>query len=152
MKLENEYYKPKDLENNMDNLIDAILKQKAMAMDSGYVDDVIKHLFRFPIAARQNESVGTDILALDIIRGRDHGLATYIDYLKVCTKDEINNWEDLKRYTKEKDVEMLKEIYNSIEKIDLIVGAITELPTQGSTVGPTIQCIIGKFFFFFHYS
>lgn len=42
MKLQNEYYKPRDLsENNeLENLIDAILNQRSMAMDSGYVADV----------------------------------------------------------------------------------------------------------------
>lgn len=42
MKLKEEYYKPRDLAENeeLENIIDAILKQKAMAMDTGYVADV----------------------------------------------------------------------------------------------------------------
>lgn len=42
MKLKEEYYKPRDLaeDEQLENIIDAILKQKAMAMDTGYVADV----------------------------------------------------------------------------------------------------------------
>lgn len=42
LKLKDEYYKPRDLseDDELENIIDAILKQKAMAMDTGYVADV----------------------------------------------------------------------------------------------------------------
>lgn len=42
LKLKDEFYKPRDLAENeeFENIIDAILKQKAMAMDTGYVADV----------------------------------------------------------------------------------------------------------------
>lgn len=42
LKLKEEYYKPRDLgeDDELENIIDAILKQKAMAMDTGYVADV----------------------------------------------------------------------------------------------------------------
>lgn len=44
LKLKDEYYKPRDLseDDELENIVDAILKQKAMAMDSGYVADVCK--------------------------------------------------------------------------------------------------------------
>lgn len=42
MKLKNEFYKPRDLseDSELDNIVDAILNQQSMAMDSGYVADV----------------------------------------------------------------------------------------------------------------
>lgn len=42
LKLKDEYYKPRDLaeDDELENIIDAIVKQKAMAMDTGYVADV----------------------------------------------------------------------------------------------------------------
>lgn len=44
LKLKEEFYKPRDLaeDDELENIIDAILKQKAMAMDTGYVADVCK--------------------------------------------------------------------------------------------------------------
>lgn len=43
----------------------------------------------------------------------------------------------------------LKEIYTSVNAIDLIMGLISEIPVNGATVGPTSVCIIGMLFFFF---
>lgn len=45
LKLKDEYYKPRDLaeDEELENIIDAIVKQKAMAMDTGYVADVRLH-------------------------------------------------------------------------------------------------------------
>lgn len=49
LKLKEEYYKPRDLaeDEELENIIDAILKQKAMAMDTGYVADVCQLQFQF---------------------------------------------------------------------------------------------------------
>lgn len=49
LKLKDEYYKPRDLseDDELENIIDAILKQKAMAMDTGYVADVNNDEYRF---------------------------------------------------------------------------------------------------------
>lgn len=40
LEVKNEFYKPRDMRRNLDMIMNAILNQKAMAMDSGYVDDV----------------------------------------------------------------------------------------------------------------
>lgn len=68
-----------------------------MAMDAGYVADVVKNLYRF--RNDEQKHVGTDVLALDILRSRDHGLNGYVKYLELCTKDHsITDWADLQRY------------------------------------------------------
>lgn len=98
MKLKDEFYKPRDLseDDELENIVDAVLKQKAMAMDTGYVADVAKYYYRFQNT--EQKAVGTDVLALDILRGRDHGLASYTQYLELCTKRRVSNWTDLERF------------------------------------------------------
>lgn len=39
---------------------------------------------------------GSDSLALDIQRSRDHGLQGYVKYLSLCKGQEITSWHDLK--------------------------------------------------------
>lgn len=48
------------------------------------------------------DPVGTDILALDIIRGRDHGLSKYIKYVEACNKINIRSWDDLRTFIDDK--------------------------------------------------
>lgn len=57
---------------------------------------VAKHYYRFQNS--DQKIVGSDVLALDILRGRDHGLAGYTKYLQLCTKQPIESWTDLKRF------------------------------------------------------
>ncbi|XP_037029524.1 peroxidase isoform X1 [Bradysia coprophila] len=144
MEIKNEYYKPRSLgtNNELDVIMDAILTQNSMAMDSAYVDDVTRYMYRFQYS--QHSEVGTDVLALDLLRGRDHGLADYKSYLQGCTNVAINTWDDLKPYITEMNFNRLKSLYTSVDTIDLIVGAISEKPLRDAIVGPTFACIIGE--------
>lgn len=56
-------------------------------------------MYRFQY--NQQSEVGTDVLALDLLRGRDHGLSDYKSYLEGCTNTKITTWEDLKPYITE---------------------------------------------------
>lgn len=55
-----------------------------------------KHYYRFQTL--DQKIVGTDVLALDILRGRDHGLSGYTKYLELCTNQRISNWSDLRQF------------------------------------------------------
>lgn len=93
LELKNEFYKPRNLarSNELDRIVAAILRQNAMAMDSGYVDDVTRYRFQYS----SENHVGTDVLALDILRGRDHGLQRYTEYLQLCSGRTVQSWDDL---------------------------------------------------------
>ena len=40
----------------------------------------------------------------------------------------------------------LQQLYGSLDRVDLFVGAILEKPVAGALIGPTFQCIIGDQF------
>lgn len=88
-----EFYRPRNLGANgtLDRIMSAIVRERAMAMDTMYVDDVSRFLFR-----ADGQEIGTDALALDIQRGRDHGLAGYTRYVELCTGRAISEWEQLR--------------------------------------------------------
>lgn len=101
LKLKDEYYQPRDLseDDDLEIILDAILKQKAMAMDTGYVADLVKFMYRFKNS--QQKSIATDVLALDILRSRDHGLNKFVRYLSHCLNATINEWDQLNDYIDE---------------------------------------------------
>lgn len=60
---------------------------------------VTKYMYRFQYS--QHSEVGTDVLALDLLRGRDHGLSDYKSYLEGCTNTVLTKWDDLRPYITE---------------------------------------------------
>lgn len=149
IKLQNVFYRPINFgrTNQLERIIEATLKQKSMAMDSSIVDDLSMELYRCNHPGFNQ--FGTDALALDIMRGRDHGLAPYYKYVSQCLHKSIYHWNDLIGILKSDDLLRLKMIYNSVEDVDLIMGLISEIPAHDATVGPTTVCIIGKLIVFF---
>uniref|UniRef100_A0A182JQD8 Uncharacterized protein n=1 Tax=Anopheles christyi TaxID=43041 RepID=A0A182JQD8_9DIPT len=135
--LEHLFYRPKDLRKReyFAHLVASVLGQNAMSLDTAYVDDLAHLLFGV-------RNVGLDVLALDIQRGRDHGLARYTDYYTLCSGKPVTGWADLERVLKPDDLEIVRTSYATVHDVDLIVGAIAEWPAKGATVGPTLSCLI----------
>lgn len=113
--------------------------QPAMAFDSHIVDAVSNFTYR-----RGNESTGRDLPALNIQRGRDHGLQPYINYLNSCLNKNIDSFTELLRSGLMKnDVWIrLKMAYEDVENVDLFSGGISEIALPGAAVGPTFGHII----------
>ncbi|XP_050084113.1 peroxidase [Anopheles aquasalis] len=136
------FYRPKDLRKRdyFRQLVDSVLHQPAMALDTAYVDDVAHLLFG---ATRQ---IGLDVLALDIQRGRDHGLARYVDYYALCNGVRIDDWNQLAGVVRPEDLAILRSTYARVQDVDLIVGGVAEQPAKatvgGAIVGPTFACLI----------
>ena len=42
-----------------------------------------------------NESHGMDLVALNVQRGRDHGLPPYLEWRKICKLPKISTWKQL---------------------------------------------------------
>lgn len=145
LKLQDSFYKPRDLSRNhlLDQLMNSILRQNSMAMDSSYVDDLSLQLYRSQMFG--NKVFGGDSLAFDIQRGRDHGIQPYINYIKKCLNIRITGWEDLRSIIGEDEINKLRSIYESVQDIDLIVGALSEIPNENATIGATISCILSEF-------
>ncbi|XP_058451807.1 peroxidase [Malaya genurostris] len=136
--LEDLFYKPKDMRKKkyFSQLMSSVLRQNAMSMDVSYVDDMAQLLFK-------TSNIGTDVLALDIQRGRDHGLSSYTSYYTLCTGKTVESWSNLSSIISPADIETLKSAYASVHDVDLVVGAVAERPgVPEAIVGPTLACII----------
>ena len=62
-------------------LVEGMTVQKGEAWDNAFADDIINHLFEM----KGNEkATAMDLVALNIQRGRDHGVPGYNSYRAVC--------------------------------------------------------------------
>ena len=87
-----------------------------------------------------------DLAALNIQRGRDHGLAAYNIWREQCGLRRFQEWDDLKAVMSSTTVDRLASVYQSVEDVDLFTGGLSERPVVGGMVGPTFACILGQQF------
>ncbi|XP_071089128.1 salivary peroxidase/catechol oxidase-like [Haliotis cracherodii] len=88
-----------------------------------------------------------DLAALNIQRGRDHGLPSYTKWRKYCNIPEATPFSGLAYTTHTaKAAGHLKDVYRHIDDIDLFPGALSEKPVPGGMVGPTFTCLLAKQF------
>ena len=116
----------------------------APAWDSVFVDDVVNHLFE----STEDENGGLDLTALNIQRGRDHGVPGYNKYLGKCGYRQTEDFDDLLQagFLSRDDVLRLKKVYAHVDDIDLFVGGTLEEGHKDSILGPAFKCIIGEQF------
>ena len=89
-------------------------------------------------------TVALDLAALNIQRGRDHGLPTYNSWRQFCNMTVAEKFDDLKDEIKNETLrQRLSKTYTDINHVDLFVGGILEDPLPGSRLGPTFTCLIG---------
>lgn len=87
------------------------------------------------------------MVALNIQRGRDHGIQGYVHYREVCGLSRIRSFEDLRSVLSNPAVaDVLSKLYRRIEDVDLFIAGTSEKPLPGAIVGPTFACIIGEQF------
>ncbi|CAG0891231.1 unnamed protein product [Cyprideis torosa] len=133
-----ELYKPETL----DLLIRGLCTQPCQHFDRYFTSEVTDRLFE----RQGNRDLGLDLVALNIQRGRDHGIAGYTAYREVCGLSRARRFEDLLDYIPEDFAGAFQRYYRHVDDIDLFLGGIAERPLEGSLLGPTFTCIVGDQF------
>ena len=132
------------------NSIRGYTQELAPSWDEAFVEDIINNLFE--VEAGKG---GMDLTALNIQRGRDHGIAGYNSYRKKCASasNNLNAASDFNELTGTGDgsispdqVRKLDNLYDHVDDIDLYVGGTFEDKQGDSILGPTFLCIIGEQF------
>jgi len=127
----------------LENMIEGLITQEPQTFDSFFTTEVTDHLFQ---KNHNRENFGADLLALNIQRGRDHGLPGYNAYRKACGLRYLTSWNQRPTEVDKKYWEKLKEVYNTVDNIDLYVGGVGETSVRGGVVGPTFACLIADQF------
>ncbi len=121
---------------SVDDVLRGTLMDWSYAPDSQITSDLNDWLFQgvFYGSAKQF-SLG----ALNIQRGRDHGLQPYNKYRKLCGLRQaysFDEFDNMPEYT----VNQLRELYASPDDVDLFVGLFSEYPVPGGILGATASC------------
>uniref|UniRef100_A0A8C9ZPM8 Peroxidasin n=1 Tax=Sander lucioperca TaxID=283035 RepID=A0A8C9ZPM8_SANLU len=92
-------------------------------------------------------AVALDLAAMNIQRGRDHGIPPYNDYRTFCNLTSAQTFDDLRNEIKNPTVrDKLQRLYGSPLNIDLFPALMAEDLVPGSRLGPTLMCLLATQF------
>jgi len=135
--LRDAFFNPSLLASNP-SMVETILKggatQQAEEIDTLFVDDVRNFLFGPPGAG------GMDLAALNIQRGRDHGLADYRQLRGAYNLSQPSSFAQIPTTAALRTA--LQNLYGSINNIDGYIGGLAENHLAGSSVGALFNNII----------
>jgi hypothetical protein len=140
--LRHAFFNPSVLSNDpaaVDELLLGAAKQTSQEVDVHLVDDVRNFLFGPPGAG------GLDLAALNIQRGRDHGLPNY-NSLRGSYK--VPTLQQFSQITADPALQQaLSSMYGgNIHNVDSWVGGMAEDHLPGSSVGPLIDAVLNNQF------
>jgi len=123
---------------NVDLVLKGLATQEAQENDVQLVDEIRNFLFGPPGAG------GLDLAALDIQRGRDHGLPDFNSLREFYGLDRIESFDDI---SSDPEVQAaLEQLYGDVDNIDAWIGGIAEDHLDGSSVGETVDAVVANQF------
>lgn len=138
--LRDAFFAPQRLvdEGGIDPLLRGLCAQPTQEIDHLLIDDVRNFLFGPP------GIFGLDLAALNIQRGRDHGLPTLNQARAALGLPAHASFQHV---TSDPQAAVrLAGAYASVDDIDLWLGGICEDHVPGGNVGPTVRAIIAETF------
>ncbi|OWK52503.1 Myeloperoxidase [Lonchura striata] len=131
------------MEGGIDPLIRGMVVDHAKLMKQNQllIEELQNHLFE------QTEVMGLDLGAMNMQRGRDHGLPGYNTWRGFCGLSQPQTIEELSEVLgNPKLAKKLMNVYGTPYNIDLWIGAVAEPVVSQGRVGPLLSCIIGTQF------
>ncbi|MFT7286209.1 MAG: peroxidase [Halieaceae bacterium] len=121
-------------EEGIDSILRGLSRQICQELDPFVVDDVRNFLFGAP------GSDGFDLAALNIQRGRDHGLPGYKRAREQLNLVPVSSFSDITSSPRLQ--QRLAQVYDTVDQVDLWVGALAEDHVAGAMVGELLQVIL----------
>ncbi|CAO4368063.1 unnamed protein product [Caenorhabditis nigoni] len=116
---------------------------KHQMMTDRFVDDSVRN---FLFSDRGRRGTGLDLIAINIQRGRDHGIPPYNQYRSFCGLSRLTSFYSIFSDIDQDGLTAIGNVYESPEDIDLFTGIVSEKVIPGGIVGPTASCIIAEQF------
>lgn len=121
-------------EGGIEPIIRGLASQVCQSIDPFVIDDVRNFLFGAP------GSGGFDLVALNIQRGRDHGLPSYNDVREYFGLERKKDFTEVSSNAKIQS--RLASVYTSVDEIDVWVGGLAEDPVKGGMVGELVRSVL----------
>ncbi|PAV56333.1 hypothetical protein WR25_19420 [Diploscapter pachys] len=123
-------------------LLSGMLMTNGMQVDTSFSFPIRNQLFEI----RGKPASGVDLIATNIMRGRDTGVAPYVNYRSFAKLSPVTKFDDLIVDMGADRVNLLKTVYANVNDIDLYVGILMEKPMNEALIGPTGGRIIAEQF------
>ncbi|XP_034244219.1 uncharacterized protein LOC117646942 [Thrips palmi] len=125
-------------------LMRGLLRDRAQQPDSHISSIMTNSLFQAP----GQPGPGLDLAAQLIQQGRDHGLPPYGDWVAFCGGEASRprSFHDLEPRMGVEAVNALRSVYANVSDVDLLPAALSEYPSPGALLGPTLTCLLGRQF------
>lgn len=125
----------------VDGVTRGLYEAAAQSVDRLFTTQITNHLFE------RRPGFGGDLAAINIQRGRDHGMANYNTWRVVCGLKPAETFQaqthrGLLDHTADA-AKALSKAYAHPDDIDFYTGGVSEIPISGGKVGPLFACIIG---------
>ncbi|WP_293150568.1 peroxidase family protein, partial [Okeania sp. SIO2C9] len=126
-------------DGGIEPVLRGLATQVQQQTDAKIVDDLRNLLFTGapgggPVAN------GTDLAALNIQRGRDHGLANYNEVREALGLSRVNDFSEIS--SDPEVVAALEELYGDVDNIDQWVGMLSEKTLPNSSIGELNEAIL----------
>jgi len=131
--------------NGVDALLCGSLWDYGFAGDANFAHQYHHRLFE--TTTKYGETRRNDLVAINIARGREHGLDHYNVYRKLCGFPAAYTFEDFSDTINYEGIQKLKQLYKDPNDVELFPGLSLEDRVLGGLVGPVSACILNTQFY-----
>ena len=121
-------------QEGIDPTLRGLARQQCQELDGKLVDEVRNMLFGPP------PSPGLDLAALNIQRGRDHGIPSFTETCRMIGLSPARSFRDINP-----DPAVwrpMAEVYDDVSQVDAWVGGLCEPHARGAMVGPMMKKVL----------
>ncbi|XP_045841421.1 lactoperoxidase [Meles meles] len=131
-------------DGGIDPLVRGLLAKKSKLLDQ---NKMMTRELRNKLFQPTHKIHGFDLAAINIQRGRDHGMPGYNSWRGFCDLSRPQTLKELNAVLKNQRLaKKLLDLYGTPDNIDIWVGGVAEPLVERGRVGSLLACLLGKQF------
>ncbi|CAF0905171.1 unnamed protein product [Adineta steineri] len=130
--------------NGLDSIICGAFYDYGFSHDGNFAHQIHHRLFE--TTNQYKQLWRNDLVAINICRGREHGIRSYNAYRHHCKLPKASYFEDFGDTINYDGIELLQKLYKDTDDVDLFVALALEDQIPGGVIGPVSACLIAEQF------